>query len=297
MRNLLIFILKYSHLLIFIILQLVCVGLLVNFNSYQGSVWYTSASGVMGSVSEVTAVVKRYFGLDETNRALTERNMQLVEEVEYYKELLREKKGVEALPTLVLKEPVRDSLSSRKKVEHSNLIPNSLFVCAARVVNNTVHRMDNYITIDRGEDDGVRTGMGVVSGVGVVGIVYRTSGSYSLVLPLLNSKSSISCKLARTDYFGFLQWKGGDPLEISLTDVPRHAEFALGDTVVTSGHSTVFIEGIPVGTVDSHNESHDRLSFTLGVRLFTDMAKLNDVFVMAFPPQMEREELEKDIKF
>ena len=297
MRNLLIFILKYSHLLIFIILQLVCVGLLVNFNSYQGSVWYTSASRVMGSVSEVTAMVKRYFGLDEANRALTERNMQLVEEVERYKELLREKKGVEELPTLVLKEPERDSLSARKKVEFSNVIPSSLFVCAARVVNNTVHRMDNYITIDRGENDGVRTGMGVVSGVGVVGIVYRTSGSYSLVLPLLNSKSSISCKLARTDYFGFLQWKGGNPLEISLTDVPRHAEFALGDTVVTSGHSTVFIEGIPVGTVDSHNESHDRLSFTLGVRLFTDMAKLNDVFVMAFPPQMEREELEKDIKF
>ena len=296
MRNLLIFILKYSHLLIFIVLQLVCVGLLVNFNSYQGSVWYTSASRVMGAVNEVTAVVKRYFGLDEANRALTERNMQLVEELEYYKDLLRERKGVESLPTLVLKEPEKDSLSTRRVVIDKN-IPNSLFVCSARVVNNTVHRMDNYITIDRGENDGVRTGMGVISGVGVVGIVYRTSGSYSLVLPLLNSKSSISCKLARTDYFGFLQWKGGDPLEISLTDVPRHAEFALGDTVVTSGHSTVFIEGIPVGTVDSHAESHDRLSFTLGVRLFTDMAKLNDVFVLALPPMMERDELEKDIKF
>ena len=296
MRNLLIFILKYSHLLIFIVLQLVCVGLLVNFNSYQGSVWYTSASRVMGSVSEVTAVVKRYFGLDEANRALTERNILLVEELEYYKSLLREKKGIESLPELVLKKPERDSLAKRKEV-WTNRIPDSLFVCAARVVNNTVHRMDNYITIDRGENDGVRTGMGVVSGVGVVGIVYRTSGSYSLVLPLLNSKSSISCKLARTDYFGFLQWKGGNPLEISLTDVPRHAEFALGDTVVTSGHSTVFIEGIPVGTVDSHRESHDRLAFTLGVRLFTDLAKLNDVFVMALPPEQEREELEKDFKF
>ena len=296
MRNLLIFILKYSHLLIFIVLQLVCVALLVNFNSYQGSVWYTSASRAIGSVSEITAGVKRYFGLDEANRALTERNILLVEEVEYYKRLLKEKKGVEALPELVLKAPAEESVSKRKVVDR-NRIPDSLFVCAARVVNNTVHRMDNYITIDRGENDGVRTGMGVVSGVGVVGIVYRTSGSYSLVLPLLNSKSSISCKLARTDYFGFLQWKGGDPLEISLTDVPRHAEFALGDTVVTSGHSTVFIEGIPVGTVDSHEESQDRLAFTLGVRLFTDLAKLNDVFVMALPPEQEREDLEKDIKF
>ena len=296
MRNLLIFILKYSHLLIFIILQLVCMGLLVNFNSYQGSVWYTSSSRLMGTISEVTAVVKRYFGLDAANRALTERNILLVEQLEHYKKLLEEKKGIESLPKLVLKEE-GDSLTPRKKTVAKEIIPDSLFVCSARVVNNTVHRKDNYITIDRGENDGVRTGMGVVSGVGVVGIIYRTSGSYSLVLPLLNSKSSISCKLARTDYFGFLQWKGGNPLEISLTDVPRHAEFALGDTVVTSGHSTVFIEGIPVGTVDSHRESHDRLSFTLGVRLFTDLAKLNDVFVMALPPEIEREELEKDIKY
>ena len=296
MRNLLIFILKYSHWLVFLLLQLICVALMVSFNSYQGSVWYTSASRFTGTMNEVTATVKRYFGLDEANKALTERNIQLVEEVEYYKRLLKEEKGMESLPKLVLRGEGtgmgQDSVLSRRLVD----IPDSLFVCAARVVNNSVHRMDNYLTIDRGEDHGVRTGMGVVSGVGVVGIVYRTSAHYSLVLPLLNSKSSISCKLARTDYFGFLQWKGGDPLEISLTDVPRHAEFALGDTVVTSGHSTVFIEGIPVGTVDAHNESPDGLSFILGVRLFADFGKLNDVFVMALPPDMEREELEKDIK-
>ena len=314
MRNLLIFILKYSHLLIFIGLQLICVGLLVNFNSYQGSVWYTSASRLVGSISEVTAVVKRYLGLDEANRALTQRNILLAEELERYKRLLAEEKGKDALPKLVLKEGTDEAVSTAKwgtsgqhiatdmgkkvgkKRATRDQIPDSMFVCAARVVNNTVHRVDNYITIDRGENDGVRTGMGVVSGVGVVGIVYRTSSAYSLVLPLLNSKSSISCKLARTDFFGFLQWSGGDPMEILLTDVPRHAEFALGDTVVTSGHSTVFIEGIPVGTVDSHSESHDRLSFTLGVRLFTDLARLNDVFVMALPPDTEREDLEKNIK-
>ena len=295
MRNLLNFILKYLHLLVFVILQLACLALLVNFNSYQGSVWYTSASRVVGSISEVTAVVKRYFGLDEANRALTQRNLLLVEELEHYKRLLREREGEESLPKLVLKDDAGDSLST-VAVRRSTDIPDSLFVCSARVVNNTVHRMDNYITIDRGESDGVRTGMGVVSGVGVVGIVYRTSSHYSLVLPLLNSKSSISCKLARTDYFGFLQWEGGNPLEVSLTDVPRHAEFALGDTVVTSGHSTVFIEGIPVGTVDAHKDSPAGLSFILGVRLFTDLGKLNDVFVMALPPELEREELEKDIK-
>ncbi len=293
MRNLFLFIVKYSHWLLFIVLQLICIALLVNFNSYQGSVWFTSASDAVGAINEVTAGVKRYFGLNEANRILTERNILLVEEVEYYKSLLKKEKGIEALPDLVLKQN-RDSLR-RKNQKASNQIPESLFLCSARVVNNSVHRKDNYLTIDRGENDGVCTGMGVVSGVGVIGIVYRTSASYSLVLPLLNSKSSISCKLARTDYFGFLQWEGKDPLEIALTDVPRHAEFALGDTVVTSGHSTVFMEGIPVGTVNSQREDPDGLSFILGVHLFTDFGKLNDVYIMALPPDTERKDLEKDI--
>ena len=278
----------------FVVLQLICVALLVNFNSYQGSVWFTSASRVMGTMSEATAVVKRYFGLNEANRILTERNILLVEELEQYKKLLKQEKGIESLPELILKMDAVDSLHPKKKTVETK-IPGSLFLCSAKVVNNSVHKLDNYLTIDRGENDGVRPGMGVVSGVGVVGIVYRTSGSYSLVLPLLNSKSSISCKLARTDYFGFLQWEGGNPLEISLTDVPRHAEFALGDTVVTSGHSTVFVEGIPVGTVNVQRESPDGLSFVLGVRLFADFGKLNDVFIMAFPPDTEREDLEKEI--
>ena len=294
MRNLLIFIIKYSHWLLFLVLQLICVALLVNFNSYQGSVWFTSSSRAVGTLSEVTAVVKRYFGLDEANRILTERNIFLVEELEYYKKILKEEKGIEALPELVLKSAEADSLHPVKTVSNSK-IADSLFLCPARVVNNSVHKRDNYLTIDRGENDGVRVGMGVVSGVGVVGIVYRTSGSYSLVLPLLNSKSSISCKLARTDYFGFLQWEGGSPLEISLTDIPRHAEFALGDTVVTSGHSTVFIEGIPVGTVNAQRESANGLSFVLGVHLFADFGKLNDVYIMNLPPDLEREELEKEI--
>ena len=82
---------------------------------------------------------------------------------------------------------------------------------------------------------------------GIVGIVYQTSAHYAIVLPVLNSKSSISCKIRRTDYFGSLKWSGGSSLYAWLRDIPRHSEFSLGDTVVTSGHSAVFPEGIPVG--------------------------------------------------
>ena len=100
-----------------------------------------------------------------------------------------------------------------------------------------------------------------------------------------------------TDYFGFLKWEGGSPLTAFMTDVPRHAEYEIGDTIVTSGHSTVFIEGIPVGTVASKDESDDEMSFTLEIHLFTDFGRLNDVYVMALPPREELTELEKDIKY
>ena len=94
-----------------------------------------------------------------------------------------------------------------------------------------------------------------------------------------------------TDYFGFLKWEGGSPLTAFMTDVPRHAEYEIGDTIVTSGHSTVFIEGIPVGTVASKDESDDEMSFTLEIHLFTDFGRLNDVYVMALPPREELKEL------
>ena len=108
--------------------------------------------------------------------------------------------------------------------------------------------------------------MGVVDGNGIVGIVYETSSSYSLVISVLNSKSNISCKIVGSDYFGYLKWEHGDSRYAYLKDLPRHAEFNLGDTVVTSGFSTVFPEGI--------------------------IGKVSDVRVIARNGQQEQKELE-----
>ena len=137
---------------------------------------------------------------------------------------------------------------------------------------------------------------GVVSGNGIVGIVYQTSAHYAIVLPVLNSKSSISCKIRRTDYFGSLKWSGGSSLYAWLRDIPRHSEFSLGDTVVTSGHSAVFPEGIPVGMVDDIMDSRDGLSYVLKVKLFSDVARLNDVNVISARGQSEQAVLEDNIK-
>ena len=166
----------------------------------------------------------------------------------------------------------------------------------ANVINNSLTHADNYITLNKGENDGIRREMGVISGSGVVGIVYQTSPNYSVVIPILNSKSSISCKIKRSDYFGFLKWDGGSSQYATVKDMPRHSLFTLGDTIVTSGHSAVFPGGIPVGTVEDMSDSHDGLSYLLKVKLFTDFARLSDVRVIAKKAQEERLELEEQFK-
>lgn len=150
----------------------------------------------------------------------------------------------------------------------------------AKVVSNTVDKHDNFLTIDKGRADGVRDGMGVVSGTGVVGIVYLVSEHYAVVIPILSSKSSISCSLQGRGYFGYLHWTGGDTRKAWLDDVPRHAAFRLYDKVVTNGYSSVFPAGILVGKVLHVYNSPDGIAYRIQVELSTDFAKLRDVCVI-----------------
>ena len=128
--------------------------------------------------------------------------------------------------------------------------------------------------------------------LGVVGIIYLTGANHSIVLPVLNSQSNISCKIKRTSYFGILKWEGGSSQYAYVKDMPRHSEFTLGDTIVTSGYSAVFPAGIPVGIIDDMKDSHDGLSYLLKVKLFTDFAKLNDVQVISSTTGTEQVHLE-----
>ena len=169
-------------------------------------------------------------------------------------------------------------------------------ILKAKVINNSLTYTDNYITINKGEKDGVRREMGVVDGNGVVGIVYLTSDNYAVVIPILNSKSNISCKIRRSDYFGFLVWDGGSSQYAVVKDMPRHSLFSLGDTIVTSGHSAVFPGGIPVGTIEEITDSQDGLSYQLKVKLFTDFGRLNDVRVIVRKGQEEQIKLEQKLK-
>lgn len=279
MRNLLDFFLKYNHWFLFILLEVISLALLFRFNNYQGSAFFTSSNYVAGLVYEAANQVTGYFHLKSINDDLAQKNVELEFQIEH----LREK----------LMDLTNDS-TGIERIKSESLSEYEIF--KAKVINNSLTHTDNYITLDKGEKDGIRNEMGVVDGNGVVGIVYMTSDHFSVVIPVLNSKSSISCKIKRSDYFGFLKWDGGASNYAYVKDMPRHSLFSLGDTVVTSGHSAVFPSGIPVGTIEDITDSSDGLSYLLKVKLFTDFGKLNDVRVIAKKGQDERERLEKQVR-
>ena len=239
--------------------------MLFQYNSYQGSVWFSSANAVVGTVNRLDAQVRSFFSLVRNNEELTLRNFYLERQVTQLRRLY----GDATKDTTVLERQEVEFLSRYK------LIP-------AKVVSNTLDKANNLITIDKGKADGVEKDMGVACGTGVVGVVYMASSHYSVVIPVLNVRSSrISCAIRGRGYFGYLQWYGGDPSVAYVEDIPRHARFKRGDWVETSGYSAIFPPGILVGKIEKIFNSADGLSYRLKVRLTTDFGCLRDVVVIS----------------
>lgn len=267
-----------AHWFVFLILEITCGYLLFQFNRYQGSVWFTQANALMGTVLDWEAKAIQYIHLADNNKKLTHENLVLQYNMEVMRDELTRLKKDSSYTEKVLAEFLQDV----------HLIP-------AQIINNSIRDKDNYMTINRGEMDGVKPEMGVVSGTGVVGIVFQTTNHYSLIMPILHSKSSISCRLRDTDYFGYLKWRGGNPLQAYIDDIPRHAKFHVGDIVETSGYSNVFPAGIFVGRVAQIHNSDDGLSYQLEVQLSTDLSRLREVCVVAQENQIELDSLENQV--
>ena len=279
MRNLLDFILKNSHSFLFILLEVLCLVLLFRFNNYQGSVYFTSANRFCGFVYETTSQVTGYFHLKAINDSLTERNIKAEQELVALRRQVMELSG----------DTVKFDSLTATVLQGFNLIK-------AHVVNNSLNRADNYLTIDCGSSDGLLPEMGVVNGLGVVGIVDKTASHHALVISLLNSKSNVSCKIKGREYFGYLRWDGKDSRFSWLRDLPRHAVCHKGDPIVTSGYSAIFPEGIMVGTVDKVLDSNDGLSYLVRVKLAVDFGRLNDVRIIFRKGMEEQQQLEKEIQ-
>lgn len=263
MRNLLEFLAKYNHWFVFLILEVVSMVLLFQYNSYQGSAWFSSANAVTGKLYEWDANVETFFSLTKVNQELTQRNAYLEQEVQKLSDSL----------VSVTKDSGIYHRDQFALLRNYRLIP-------AKVVANSVDKPGNLMTIDKGSADGIHKDMGVISGTGVVGIVYLVAEHYAIVIPVLNTKSNISCMIQNRGYFGYLRWKGGVSDLAYLEEVPRHAHFKLGDYVVTSGYSAVFPPGVRVGRILHVFNSADGLSYRVQLRLSTDFARLRDVCVI-----------------
>lgn len=271
MRNLLAFLAKYNHWFVFILLEVISFALLFRYNSFQGSVFFSSANAVAGKIYEYRSDVTTFFSMSQNNKRLTERNLMLEQEVKTLSQYIARNNG----DSLVLDKYQKQMLKDFR------LIP-------AKVISSSLDNEDNLITLDKGKADGIHEDMGVACGMGIVGVVYMASDHYSIVIPVINKNSNISVTIKKRGYFGFLHWKGG-PADIAyIDDVPRHAKFALGDYVVTNGYSSIFPPGIMVGKILHVFNSSDGLSYRVQLRLATDFGNLRHVCVIDNTPLKDK---------
>ena len=262
MKNLLDFFVKHSSWFVFTFYVIASCVLLFRDNPYQQSVYLTSANAVTATVYEGMSAVTGYFNLKDINEDLQERNALLEHEL------------------IELRAQLNDT---RLLLPDTAAVPAALrqfdFV-VAHVISNSIARPNNYITINRGSADGIRPEMGVVDQNGVVGIVNVVGPHSARVISLLNPHMRLSCKLRGSEYFGSMVWDGKDPRTAVLEELPKHMQYEVGDTIVTSGYSTVFPEGIIVGTVKERAKNLNDSFVSLNVRLTTNFSQLSTVRVI-----------------
>lgn len=262
MRNILDFILRYSKWFVFTLYVLISCFLLVSHNRYQQSVYLSSANVVTGNVYGVWSEVTGYFHLKSINESLQASNADLQNQVFNLKTQIAE-----------LETRLGDTVHRDREKERYDFI-------SASVINNNTRHPRNYFTLNRGSRDGVQPGMGVVDQNGVVGIVNVAGPHMSRVISLLNETQKFSVKVKGTYFIGSMVWKGGDATIGYVEEIPRHARYSIGDTIVTSGYSTTFPEGIPVGIIMYRVRSQDDSFFTFKVRLTSDFNALSSVRVI-----------------
>ena len=271
MRSLVLFFIKYNAFFVFVLLEIVSFYLIVNNNEKQNQVFISSANQVTGSFYEHYDKLISYWNLGDVNAELANDNKRLMEELPNA-----------FFDTTVDTIEVVDS-QYRQQYEY---IP-------AKVVNNSVSRYNNYLTLNRGRSQGIRPNTGVITSNGIVGIIKKTSKNYAGVMSILHHNIRISARLKSSKYFGSLVWKKEDPKYMYLDAIPKHAVVEQGDTIVTSGFSTMFPEGILIGTVSEASVVDGSNFHEIKVRLSSDMNNLSHVFVVNNLLKEEQQALEE----
>ena len=272
MRTLLRFFQKYSNLLLFLLLEIVAVALLVQDSSYQRSKLMGLNRQISGFLYSKVDGAREYFSLREVNEQLVEENLEL-------------RNKLESISFLLDSATVVEELNGE----------NRYYYVKSRVVHNSIYKQYNYLTLNKGKKQGVFRNMGVVSDQGLVGIVLESSANFATVIPIINRDFRLSAKIKSTNYAGILQWDGASPRYAVLNEIPFHVELSKGDTILTSGYSSIFPEGIEVGTIESFSLEQGNF-YDIRVRLFTDFQRLFLVNVIRNYRQEEQLNLENQIR-
>jgi rod shape-determining protein MreC len=270
MRTLLRFIQKYSNLLLFLLLEIVAVTFMIRGSSYQRSKLMGINREVTGYIFSKVDGAREYLSLKEVNRHLAEENREL-------------RNKIDLITSHLDSATVISELKGNER----------FFYVQARVIHNSVYKQYNYLTLDKGKNQGVFRDMGVISDQGLVGIVYESSPNFSTVIPVINKNFRLSAKIKSNNYAGIIQWSGGSPQLASLNEIPFHVHLSVGDTVVTSGFSSIFPEGIEVGRISSFSLESGNF-YSIQVELFTDFQRLFHVNVIRNYRQEEQLNLEKE---
>lgn len=272
MRNFFRFIEKYHFFLLFLLFETLALYLVVNYNQLQQQTFISTSNRITASFLEVSGNFRNYFALKKANDELSRENAFLRSQLQNMAEAA----------------PSRDVLSSVDV-----LTPDRFHFRHAKVINNSVNKQFNYITINRGSMHGIKSETGVISARGLVGVVKNVSPHYSTVISLLNTRLKVSAKLRDSNFFGSLEWDGRSYRHVVLTEIPAHAPVQIGDAVVTSGYSTIFPDGILVGTIEDFQLGEGEGFYRIKVKLSVDFKSLAYVEVAEKITGEEQLNLEK----
>lgn len=272
MKEIIKLILKYRFTIIFILLEITAFSLIVWHNNYQRIVFSGCAASFFGSINATVTKAGDYLDLREINEKLVAENRDLRNQIEQLKSAAA---------------PADSSCAAEGKPESEA----AYVYLTAGMIRAEFNRTKNYITINKGQEDGIHPEMAVCSGDNVVGIVQHVTQHYASVLPLINTNLRVSAKLKKNGYYGSLRWDGSDYRYSLLNDIPFHVDVAPGDTVVTSGFSHIFPEDKLIGFVESVNKETANF-LTITIKLATDFKKISDVYVIENRQKQEQQELE-----
>jgi rod shape-determining protein MreC len=258
MQQLIYFFQKYRYFLFFVLLEFIALFLIINNNTFHKSKFISSANGVTGGIYENFSNLSEYFNLKTRNEELALENEKLKNLIEKYNSTQDSTINGEIIDTLVY----------NQKYTYSK----------AKIIKNNYNTTNNFLTINRGVSQGVQKEMAVINSKGIIGITENSNSNYSRVQSILNSNSKINARLKNNTHFGSLEWDGKDYNIVQLHDVPRQAAIQVGDTIITGGKSTIFPEGILIGTIiniDTKNSKN-----LIEIQLFNDMSNLGHVYVI-----------------